>query len=465
MSSSGAPLPPGLVAKVNLCFDLTLFLVALPVAAALSGTVSRHYADLTWFAISGSAAWIVAATALRHYDPWAWADRDVLDDAALVSVLVMSVTTILGTIKLLTPSSNTLPGVGYFLLVFWPSVLSLRLLAFRVLAKREAPLQEVVIVGTGPLGRCTWEDLQRRSRQRVIGYLRFPDEDRCEAIRARFLGETTELGTVLRTTGVDEVYIAGNTLRQAEAMQRAIRECERFGVPFALPAYSIPMHRARPANAHAIRDGYVHYLSFDPKPRQMALKRLFDIVASGIAVWLVSPLFPLLALAIKLTSHGPVFFKQVRVGLNGKPFHMLKFRSMVMNAEALRDGLEVLNEQSGPVFKIKADPRITSIGRWMRKYSIDELPQLINVLRGEMSVVGPRPPVPSEVENYEPWQRRRLSVRPGLTCIWQVSGRNQISFEQWMYLDLQYIDNWSLVRDFNLIFKTLPVVVTGRGAS
>jgi exopolysaccharide biosynthesis polyprenyl glycosylphosphotransferase len=197
----------------------------------------------------------------------------------------------------------------------------------------------------------------------------------------------------------------------------------------------------------------------------MALKRLFDVVASAIAFWLLLPVLVVLALTIKLTSRGPIFFNQVRVGLLGKPFQMLKFRSMVVNAEDLRQSLESSNEQSGPVFKIKDDPRVTVVGRWMRRYSLDELPQLLNVLRGDMSIVGPRPPVPAEVEQYEPWQRRRLSVRPGLTCIWQVSGRNQISFEDWMYLDLRYIDHWSLINDFNLIFRTVPVVVTGRGAS
>jgi lipopolysaccharide/colanic/teichoic acid biosynthesis glycosyltransferase len=138
---------------------------------------------------------------------------------------------------------------------------------------------------------------------------------------------------------------------------------------------------------------------------------------------------------------------------------------MVVNAEELKAKLMALNEQAGPVFKMKRDPRITALGRFIRKYSIDELPQLINVLRGEMSLVGPRPPVPSEVAKYEAWQRRRLSVRPGLTCVWQVSGRNEISFEEWMYLDMQYIDHWSLSQDFQLILKTVPVVLTGRGAS
>jgi exopolysaccharide biosynthesis polyprenyl glycosylphosphotransferase len=199
--------------------------------------------------------------------------------------------------------------------------------------------------------------------------------------------------------------------------------------------------------------------------QQQAMKRLFDIVASAVALWLLLPLFVVVMALIKLTSRGPVFFRQTRVGLHGRTFNMLKFRSMVVNAESLKAALAAQNEQAGPVFKMRRDPRVTRIGRFIRKYSIDELPQLINVLRGDMSVVGPRPPVPDELLKYEAWQRRRLSVRPGLTCIWQVSGRNQISFEDWMLLDMQYIDHWSLARDFQLIFRTIPVVITGRGAS
>jgi exopolysaccharide biosynthesis polyprenyl glycosylphosphotransferase len=209
----------------------------------------------------------------------------------------------------------------------------------------------------------------------------------------------------------------------------------------------------------------VHYLSIERRPVQMAIKRCIDIAASSVALALFTPLFAAVALAIKLTSRGPVLFKQERVGRYGRPFHMLKFRTMIPNAEAMKATLMAKNEQSGPVFKMENDPRVTRVGRLLRKYSIDELPQLVNVLRGEMSIVGPRPPVPSEVARYEGWQRRRLSVRPGLTCVWQVSGRNLISFEGWMYLDMQYIDHWSLKQDLLLILKTVPVVVTGRGAS
>ena len=194
-------------------------------------------------------------------------------------------------------------------------------------------------------------------------------------------------------------------------------------------------------------------------------KRAVDVVLSVVGLVVLSPVLLALALAVKLTSRGPALFVHRRCGINGRTFPFYKFRTMVKDAEARKRELAHLNEMSGPAFKMKRDPRITAIGRFIRKYSIDELPQLINVLRGDMSIVGPRPPVPDEVSQYEAWQRRRLSVRPGLTCIWQVSGRNQISFEQWMIMDMQYIDNWSLARDFNLIFRTVPVVITGRGAS
>jgi exopolysaccharide biosynthesis polyprenyl glycosylphosphotransferase len=198
---------------------------------------------------------------------------------------------------------------------------------------------------------------------------------------------------------------------------------------------------------------------------QWAIKRLIDVAASAAALLLLSPLLVLAALAVKLSSRGPVFYRQERVGMHGRTFQMLKFRSMVVDAEARRAALATKNERTGPVFKIASDPRVTRVGRVLRKYSIDELPQIVNVLRGDMSLVGPRPALASEVAHYEAWQRRRLSVRPGLTCVWQVSGRDQISFATWMLLDMRYIDHWSLWEDVRLLFRTLPVVLLGRGAS
>jgi exopolysaccharide biosynthesis polyprenyl glycosylphosphotransferase len=453
----------GATARLNLASDLGLLLGSLFLATRISGLVGWDAHQLAWFGVAACSTWVFTATALRHYDPWA-SEREALDDAAMASVLVMAVATVLGVVRIFAPPHAALPQVGPFLLLFWPLVLLVRLVIFRRMSLREEPLDEVLVLGQGPLGRATGSDIQTKGRRRLIGYVRFPDEPKAPQLGNLNLGTMDELDHLLKTMAVSEVFIAGSAIKQGEVMQKAINICERYGVPFALPAYCFRLDRAQPSS-RAVADGYLHYQTGALKPHQQGLKRLFDIVVSGAALWMLLPVFAATAALIKLTSRGPVFFKQVRSGLHGKQFRMLKFRSMGADAEAQRAKLEAQNEMSGPVFKVKNDPRVTMVGRFIRKFSIDELPQLINVLRGDMSIVGPRPPIPSEVLKYEPWQRRRLSVRPGLTCIWQVSGRNQISFEQWMYLDMQYIDHWSLAQDFNLILRTFPVVFTGRGAS
>jgi exopolysaccharide biosynthesis polyprenyl glycosylphosphotransferase len=178
----------------------------------------------------------------------------------------------------------------------------------------------------------------------------------------------------------------------------------------------------------------------------------------------LSPVFLVIAALIKLTSPGPVLFRQPRCGLHGRSFTFLKFRSMTLGADALKATLAPYNEMDGPAFKMTNDPRVTPIGRFLRRTSLDELPQLWNILRGDMSFVGPRPAVIEEVRQYQPWQRRRLSMKPGLTCLWQVSGRNELTFDEWMRLDLEYIDNWSLWLDVKIALKTIPAVVRGRGA-
>ncbi len=326
--------------------------------------------------------------------------------------------------------------------------------------------RDVLIVGTGALGRITGNEmLQGSGPPRVIGHLRFPDEGPNRRLHAPVLGTVDALESILRDRPVDEVYLASVEVAHRPSVQAAIRTCECLGLPFALPSCGFRLARARPVHEEAFADGYIHYCSVPVKPVQSAFKRLLDIVASGVALVLLSPLLAGVAFAVKATSPGPVLFRQERVGLRGHRFAMLKFRSMVADAEGLRARLIAQNEQSGPVFKIRSDPRITPLGRFIRKYSIDELPQLFNVLLGDMSIVGPRPPLPSEVARYAAWQVRRLSVRPGLTCVWQVSGRNQIPFEEWMMLDLGYVDHWNLAADLALIARTVPVVITGRGAS
>ena len=194
-------------------------------------------------------------------------------------------------------------------------------------------------------------------------------------------------------------------------------------------------------------------------------KRIIDIVGSFIGLIVLSPLMLIVSILIKLESKGEVIFKQKRVGLNGREFYMYKFRSMVINAEELKEQLESQNEMSGPMFKIKDDPRITNVGKFIRKTSIDELPQLINVIKGDMSLVGPRPSLPKEVKKFEQWMMERLEVKPGLTCIWQVSGRNNIDFEDWMKLDIKYVRERSFKLDIKLILKTVLVLLGDKNAS
>jgi exopolysaccharide biosynthesis polyprenyl glycosylphosphotransferase len=207
---------------------------------------------------------------------------------------------------------------------------------------------------------------------------------------------------------------------------------------------------------------------FSTTPRnvlQLGLKRLLDVTASLIVLLLLSPLLALVALLVKLTSSGPVIFRQERAGMSGRGFTLYKFRTMRQGAELERAALESKNEMDGPVFKIKEDPRVTGLGKFLRKTSIDELPQLWNVLKGDMSLVGPRPLPVYEVEKFERWQRRRMTMRPGITCLWQVMGRNRVTdFAEWMKLDLDYVDRWSLGLDVKILLKTVPAVLGGRGA-
>ncbi len=197
----------------------------------------------------------------------------------------------------------------------------------------------------------------------------------------------------------------------------------------------------------------------------LLLKRFIDIILSTFALSVLSPLFGITALMIKIESHGPAFYTSVRIGKNGKPFDFYKFRSMILNADKLKEKLQNENEsQDGVIFKMKKDPRVTNIGRFIRRFSIDELPQLYNVFKGDMSLVGPRPPIPSEVAEYDSNERKRLLVKPGITCIWQVSGRSDIPFKEQVSLDKQYIASQNFGNDLMLLLKTIPAVLIGKGA-
>jgi exopolysaccharide biosynthesis polyprenyl glycosylphosphotransferase len=453
-------LSPRQTQRLNLAGDL-LILCAACFLAVLDGR-ELHWKVALAMAATACALWVCGSRVLQQYDPDN--GRGLLGDLALTLLLLVAVVLPMAMLRYVSPRYAMVAEISRFLAALPLPILALRLFAVGFRLWRTRPVDQVLIIGAGALGRLTQREIRDRGKRRaVIGYLRFDDEVADGRLEAPVLGTVEALETVLKERVVSEVYVATN--RQQGDVQSVIRSCETFGVPFALPACGYRFARATPACRSAVADGYIHYLSVQPKPFQWELKRLLDVVASAAALVLLAPLLFVAALAVKLTSEGPIFFRQERVGLHGRTFHMLKFRSMVSNAEKIKATLMAMNERTGPVFKIAKDPRITPVGRFLRKFSVDELPQLVNVLRGDMSIVGPRPAIPSEVARYEAWQRRRLSVRPGLTCVWQVSGRDQIAFGTWMLLDMRYIDHWSLWEDLRLICRTVPVVLTGSGAS
>ena len=261
---------------------------------------------------------------------------------------------------------------------------------------------------------------------------------------------------------VDEVIFDVDS-SHLPALEEVLLHCDEEGVRTRVAIGFFPH-----VNSEITLDrvGNASLLTFSAAPTddlRLVLKRCFDAIVSAVALVILSPAMLLIALLVKVTSPGPVIFSQARCGLNGRRFTMYKFRSMVEDAEILKPQFSHLSQRT-IAFKVFKDPRVTLLGRWLRRFSLDELPQLYNVLRGDMSIVGPRPPVPEEVNRYERWQRRRLRMRPGLTCLWAVSGRDRIDFNTWMRLDISYIENWSLGLDWSIILRTIPHVLAGRGA-
>jgi exopolysaccharide biosynthesis polyprenyl glycosylphosphotransferase len=271
------------------------------------------------------------------------------------------------------------------------------------------------------------------------------------------------LNDLMEVDIIDEVLYFKTKVIPAE-VRNTVRSCEELGVVFSL---NYTDQNNKLTNAIKTIIGNQKFLTFINIPHNsfaLAIKKIMDISVSFLLIICLSPVLLLIAILIKLTSRGPIVFKQARVGLRGRQFSLYKFRTMIVNAEKLKKDLEGENEMDGPVFKIKDDPRVTKIGRFLRRTGLDELPQLFNILKGEMSLIGPRPPLPTETVQYKRWQLRRLSIKPGLSCFWQIKpDRNNIKFEKWMELDLAYIDNWSLRLDFIILLKTIKTVFQRTG--
>ena len=271
------------------------------------------------------------------------------------------------------------------------------------------------------------------------------------------------LNDLMEVDIIDEVLYFKTKVIPAE-VRNTVRSCEELGVVFSL---NYTDQNNKLTNAIKTIIGNQKFLTFINIPHNsfaLAIKKIMDISISVLMIICLSPVLLLISIFIKLTSKGPVVFKQSRVGLRGRQFSLYEFRTMIVNAEKLKKDLEAENEMDGPVFKIKDDPRVTKLGRFLRRTGLDELPQLFNILKGEMSLIGPRPPLPSETTQYKRWQLRRLSIKPGLSCFWQIKpDRNNIKFEKWMELDLAYIDNWSLRLDFIILLKTIKTVFQRSG--
>ncbi|MCI5161047.1 MAG: sugar transferase [Candidatus Electrothrix sp. AX5] len=335
--------------------------------------------------------------------------------------------------------------------------------------------RNLLIIGAGQRAKRITDAIQNHkgSGYRIIGCLTTNNGDKQEGEKyfsgkIRILGSVNTLPIILTEDIVDEIIFAAD-IEKIEYIENFIRFAEHLGVNVHIvPDFQLEKIMYQPEIASiSIQDFFGHptlsLSTTSQRKNALIIKDIIDYSFAGIGIIFLSPVFLVIILFIKATSDGPAFFIQQRCGLYGRTFPLIKFRTMVKDAEKLKDNLQQNNEADGPVFKITHDPRITPLGKFLRRTSLDELPQLLNVLMGHMSLVGPRPPLPEEVKKYEPWQRRRLSMKPGLTCTWQVNGRNNISFERWMRLDLEYIDQWSLMLDSKILLKTVREVISFHG--
>ncbi|MFZ5478973.1 MAG: sugar transferase [Myxococcota bacterium] len=410
-------------------------------------------------------AWLGSLHVAGCYDDLRRVRKDVLF-IKLVRAVVYATLALLLLVFIFQPSTPTSRSLLLsFSAVTVAGLFAARLWIIRRATARDEMPYNILVVGSAAEAGPFLETLARRRDWglRIAGVIRPDDEEVTSVNGVRVLGKLSQLHEVLTQNAIAQVFMTGRAWDTA-TLRKVADECEEVGVTFSMDANFLGLSVSR-ADVQDF-DGW-SVLSFASTPDNadaLVIKRAVDVLGATFALAIMAPVLALIALAIKLEDGGPVFFVQERSGLFGRKFPMFKFRSMVPDAEARKAALEAMNEMSGPVFKMARDPRITRVGALLRKTSLDEWPQFWNVLRGDMSLVGPRPPIPAEVARYERWQMRRLSMKPGITCIWQVSGRNHVDFDTWMKLDLEYIDNWSLFLDLKLLLRTVPAVLSGSGA-
>jgi exopolysaccharide biosynthesis polyprenyl glycosylphosphotransferase len=410
--------------------------------------------------------WRLLADLCRLYDP----DRTRARGEEALRVL--AVCALGSTVALIFPTISISEAFSHVtILYFWIGatvlMLGLRSVLWTFSATSAQGLRNALIVGSGPRALELYRILsqEQSDRYRVLGFVDGPYDGGPGSLPLRTLGPTSHLDAILMREPVDEVLIALPQRSCYAEIQRAIEICEQAGVEAKYLADAFRVSLARPSYDGSSQLPVIT-LQMVSDDYRLALKRVIDVLGAVLALVIAGPLMLLTAVAVKLSSRGPVIFAQERYGRNRRRMKMYKFRTMVSNAEEMLPSLEGRNEAVGPIFKIRQDPRLTPVGRILRRYSIDELPQLWNVLRGEMSLVGPRPMSLRDVALFsEPALMRRFSVTPGITGLWQVSGRSNLSFDQWIALDLAYIDRWSLWLDFKILLRTPWVVLRADGAA
>ncbi len=482
--------------QVNVGLDLLLTAAAFFIAHLLRELISRfiapdavppaHITNYLWLLAAAPLAVVLAMAANGIYD-WLRTRLPLRRTARRMGIACVEAAALLVVLDFAFGrrlTGEAAAGTSRAMIVLLPTVAWVLLVAkswaLRAMLRRRRAaghdVRRVVLVGSGPplaqfAGQIAHHPIWGLAIEGIV-------TDRPEFQGARFdaaavpesalghpiLADLAGAPEALWRRPIDEVILLPDAAPLG-ALRPLMEICEEMGVRTHLPLNFFKGRIARPLIDHFEDTPVLSYWPTRDIGPALLFKYAFDRVAAAASLIVLAPLFAAIALAIRHAEPGqPVLFRQTRCGLNGRLFTLYKFRTMRVGAEADLAGLAALNEQEGPVFKIRHDPRITRPGRWLRRSSLDELPQIWNVLRGEMSLVGPRPPLPAEIELYDRWQRRRLSMKPGITCIWQVSGRNMLPFETWMKLDLQYIDNWSLMLDFKILARTVYAVLTGYGA-
>lgn len=377
------------------------------------------------------------------------------------AVLVMGLFIFLFQLK---QTSRTL--VALYLMTGYGAILGgkwgIRWLQRRV-RSRSLNSRDLVIVGQGPRVADVVRELEANPELgfKLLGVM--SDRPLEVPVDLAYLGRLHDIERVVKSNVIDAVFFV-LPASELESLGQVILALDEMGTKIHLRVDFLPTLISRSCVEHL---GSLPILTLTSVPHNvgaLAAKRALDVVVSSAGLVILSPILVLCAAVVRLGGEGPMLFRQERIGLNGRRFVLYKFRTMVEGIARMRAEEELRNEVGGPVFKMKEDPRVTRGGRWLRRLSLDELPQLWNVLKGDMSLVGPRPPLQSEVSEYRGWHRRRLSVRPGMTCLWQINGRSEIDFEQWMAMDMYYIDHWSLALDMKILIQTVPAVLSMRGA-